>query len=115
MIAHLHRYIQTTSAISRAGGYRLAPQLEMLVPALVEQAGLRSADAETLEACLQALDACVTGCPRGMQNHMSTVRDEALRLLSHDPNYAVDEDVDERDDIDSVHNMESSDEDEDDE
>ena len=48
-------YVQTVSAISRSGGYRLGNQLDRVVPLVLTQcmpAGVTD-DAEMLEACLQ--------------------------------------------------------------
>ena len=50
-------YVQTVSAISRSGGYRLGNQLDRVVPLVLTQcmpAGVTD-DAEMLEACLQVV------------------------------------------------------------
>ena len=68
-------YIQTLSAISRSGGYRLGKQLELVVPLVLQQCSPAKArgDAEMCEACLQAFDSFVLRCPKVVKNNFWTV------------------------------------------
>ena len=90
-------YIQTLSAISRSGGYRLGKQLELVVPLVLQQCSPAKArgDAEMCEACLQAFDSFVLRCPKDVAVFQQEIARMALQYISYDPNYAdADEDED---------------------
>jgi len=94
-------YIQTLSAISRSGGYRLGKQLELVVPLVLQQCSPAKArgDAEMCEACLQAFDSFVLRCPKDVAVFQQEIARMALQYISYDPNYAdADEDEDMEDD-----------------
>ena len=65
-------YIQTLSAISRSGGYRLGKQLELVVPLVLQQCSTSKSggDNEMGEACLQAFESFVLNdVSRGGKKH----------------------------------------------
>tara|TARA_B110001452_G_scaffold18888_1_gene15310 strand:+ start:241 stop:3870 length:3630 start_codon:yes stop_codon:yes gene_type:complete len=106
-------YIQTLSAISRSGGYRLGKQLELVVPLVLQQCSpaKASGDAEMCEACLQAFDSFVLRCPKEAATFQAEIAKTALQYISYDPNYDddMDEDQDEAEDEDEE--MEDDDDD----
>jgi len=104
-------YIQTLSAISRSGGYRLGKQLDKVVPLVLAQCMPASTteDAEMIEACLQALESFVMRCPKEVGAFQKQVGEAALLYLSYDPNYADEDEEMEEEDDDA---MEGDDEDE---
>jgi cullin-associated NEDD8-dissociated protein 1 len=61
-------YIQTLSAISRSGGYRLAKQVDKVIPLILQQcmpaASNGNGDPEMIESCLQAFESFVLRCPK---------------------------------------------------
>ena len=80
-------YIQTLSAISRSGGYRLGKQLEIVVPLVLQQCSPAKAkgDAEMCEACLQAFDSFVLRCPKEVTTFQKDITKTALQYISCDP------------------------------
>jgi cullin-associated NEDD8-dissociated protein 1 len=99
-------YIQTLSAISRSGGYRLAKQVDKVIPLILQQcmpaASNGNGDPEMIESCLQAFESFVLRCPKEVGAYQAEVGKAALTYLAYDPNYADDEqeDVEEDEDID---------------
>ena len=77
-------YIQTLSAISRSGGYRLGKQLEIVVPLVLQQCSPAKAkgDAEMCEACLQAFDSFVLRCPKEVTTFQKDITKTALQYIS---------------------------------
>jgi len=106
-------YIQTLSAISRSGGYRLGKQLDKMVPLVLTQCmpASKTDDAEMIEACLQALESFVVRCPKEVGAFQKDVGDAALQYLSYDPNYADDDEEMEDDEDDAMEGDEDDDED----
>ena len=92
-------YIQTLSAISRSGGYRLGKQLELVVPLVLQQCSTSKSggDNEMGEACLQAFESFVLRCPKEVTAHLHDISKTALFFLSFDPNYADEEEDDDAD------------------
>jgi cullin-associated NEDD8-dissociated protein 1 len=90
-------YIQTLSAVSRSGGYRLARQLDRVIPLILQQCepGKAADDAELIESCLQAFESFVLRCPKEVAPYQQSVGEAALTFLKYDPNYADDDDDDE--------------------
>ena len=76
-------YIQTLSAISRSGGYRLGKQLELVVPLVLQQCSPAKArgDAEMCEACLQAFDSFVLRCPKDVAVYQQEIARMALQVI----------------------------------
>jgi len=96
-------YIQTISAISRSGGYRLGKQLEIVVPLVLQQceAKKQGGDPEMIESCLQAFESFVLRCPKEVVTYETDICKRTVHYLSYDPNYADDdEDMEEADDDD---------------
>jgi len=94
-------YIQTLSAISRSGGYRLGKQLDSVVPLVLQQCNQTAAvsDPEMIESCLQAFESFVLRCPKEVNAYQSAIAKCSLEYLRFDPNYADDdEEMDDADD-----------------
>jgi len=106
-------YIQTLSAISRSGGYRLGKQLDKVVPLVLAQCMPASTteDAEMIEACLQALESFVVRCPKEVGAFQKEVGEAALLYLSYDPNYADEDEEMDEDEDDAMEGDEDDDED----
>jgi len=87
-------YIQTLSAISRSGGYRLGKQIELVVPLVLQQCSPAKArgDAEMCEACLQAFDSFVLRCPKEVTPFVHEIAKTGVQYISYDPNYDDDDD-----------------------
>ena len=83
-------YIQTLSAFSRSGGYRLGKQLELVVPLVLQQCSpaMKRGDAEMCEACMQAFDSFVLCCPKDVGIFQQEIVRMALQYISYDPNHA---------------------------
>lgn len=95
-------YIQMLCAISRSSGYRLAKQLDTVIPLILRQCMPASAaqdDPEMIESCLQAFESFMQRCPKEAGTSQFPVAEAALTYLSYDPNYSVDEDDDDNDDM----------------
>ena len=99
-------YIQTLSAISRSGSYRLCKQLDAVVPIVLAQCegGKFGGDPELIESCLQAFESFVMRCPKEVQPYEEQITRSAQHYLSYDPNYEDEDNYlgedDEDDDID---------------
>ena len=109
-------YIQTLSAISRSGGYRLAKQLDKLVPLIIEQCkpGDGANDPEMVESCLQAFESFVSRCPKEVGAYQAQVGEAALTYLAYDPNYADDEEGEDESSAGEEEGMDDEDDDADD-
>ena len=99
-------YIQTLSASSRSGSYRLCKQLDAVVPIVLAQCegGKFGGDPELIESCLQAFESFVMRCPKEVQPYEEQITRSAQHYLSYDPNYEDEDNYlgedDEDDDID---------------
>ena len=106
-------YIQTLSAISRSGSYRLRKHLDAVVPIVLAQCdgGVHSGgDPELIESCLQAFESFVIRCPKEVQPYVTPITSSAQHYLSYDPNYA-DDNEDVMEDEAGQNEMEEDDED----
>lgn len=96
-------YIQTLCAISRSGGYRLAKQLDKVVPLILKQCIPASAsrdDPEMIESCLQAFESFMLRFPKEIGTYETAMGEAALIYLAYDPNYAADDEDMEDDELD---------------
>eukprot|EP00303_Exanthemachrysis_gayraliae_P002445 CAMPEP_0206012078 /NCGR_PEP_ID=MMETSP1464-20131121/14229_1 /ASSEMBLY_ACC=CAM_ASM_001124 /TAXON_ID=119497 /ORGANISM="Exanthemachrysis gayraliae, Strain RCC1523" /LENGTH=506 /DNA_ID=CAMNT_0053385755 /DNA_START=34 /DNA_END=1551 /DNA_ORIENTATION=+ len=92
-------YAQALCAVARSAGFRLGPNLERLVPAMLRTAEaalvLGEGGTDVAEHCLLAGEAVVLRCPGDATPYVGDLVGLALRALKHDPNYADGDDEDE--------------------
>lgn len=110
-------YIQTLSAISRSGGYRLGRQLELVMPLVLQQCEPGSSapgasDPEMIESCLQAFESFVSRCPAEVGAYEEPIAKASLHYLRFDPNYADDDEMEEDDNDEEEEEMEDDEDDE---
>ena len=92
-IANTRTYIQTIGAIGRQAGQRVGPYLEQII-ALIMHFIHTEGDDELKESCLQAFEALSVRCFREITPYISQIYQVCLTMLSHDPNYNYEDDVD---------------------
>jgi len=104
-------YIQTLSAISRSGGYRLGKQLELVVPLVLRQCSpsKEGGDPEMVEACLQAFESFLLRCPKEVVTYENDITKTTIHFLKYDPNYADDDEEMEDADDDEEEDMDDND------
>lgn len=84
-------HIQCIASICRQAGHRFGEQLWRVAPPVLEHSA--DADEELREHSLQALEAFVLKCPKEVTPHIPTIIHLCLEMITYDPNYNYDDDV----------------------
>jgi hypothetical protein len=95
--------ISTIGVISRTVGYKLSKYLDRIVPLFIRFCG--SPDDEDLqneqgnelrESCFPGLESIVIRCPKEITPYISEILSNALLFTKYDPNYAFDDEDEDR-------------------
>ena len=90
-------YIQAIGAVCRQAGHRFGPNVERVVPMVLQYAQVD--DDELREHCLQACENMVYKCGKEITPHIPTITKLCLKYICYDPNYNYD-DIDDDDSMD---------------